>query len=89
VKNVSKFCFCEGIVSAVLRIVSSYCALASIGFSDVDKSVKECGEYYDLAWYSIAALKLMDDINLSKTRIDFANEVCLGEVRVKCEGSGV
>ena len=24
-----------------------------------------------------------DDINLSKTRIDFANEVCLGEARVK------
>jgi hypothetical protein len=24
-----------------------------------------------------------DNINLSKTRIDFANEVCLGEVRVK------
>jgi len=66
-----------------VRIVSSYCALASIGFSDVDKSVKECGEYYDLAWYSIAALKPMDGINLSKTRIDFANEVCLGEVRVR------
>jgi hypothetical protein len=62
-----------------VRIVSSYCALA---FRDVDKSVKECGEYYDLAWYSIAALKLMDSINLSKTRIDFANEVCLGEVGV-------
>jgi hypothetical protein len=24
-----------------------------------------------------------DEINLSKTRIDFANEVCLGEVRVR------
>jgi hypothetical protein len=24
-----------------------------------------------------------DDINLSKTGIDFANEVCLGEVRVR------
>jgi len=30
-----------------------------------------------------------DDINLSKTGIDFANEVCLREVRVKGEGSGV
>lgn len=49
----------------------------------MDKSVKECGEYYDLAWYSIVALKPMDSINLSKTRIDFANEVCVGEVRVK------
>jgi hypothetical protein len=30
-----------------------------------------------------------DEINLSKTRIDFANEVCLGEVRVRVRVKGL
>jgi hypothetical protein len=51
--------FAEGIVSAVC---ADCFELLCLGFRDVDKWVKESGEYYDLAWYSIAALKPMISI---------------------------
>jgi hypothetical protein len=71
--------FAEGIVSAVC---ADCFELLCLGFRDVDKWVKESGEYYDpcVVFYRCAEA---DDINLSKTGIDFANEVCLGEVRVR------
>jgi hypothetical protein len=48
------------------------CAWAGVRDDGAESSLKECGEYSVLALYSDC-----DDIDLSKTRIDFANEVCV------------